>query len=48
MLPNKQDGEVVQVVLMDDAQLLAAMQRGEFTLEAELIFASVLNLVDQR
>ena len=46
--PNNQDGEVAQFVLMDKAQLLAAMQRSEFTLEAALIFASVLNLIDQR
>jgi 8-oxo-dGTP pyrophosphatase MutT (NUDIX family) len=43
--PNNQDGEVAQFVLMDEAQLLAAMQRGEFTLEAALIFASVLGLI---
>lgn len=48
LTPNNQDGEVAQFVLMDGAQLLAAMQRGEFTLEAALIFASVLNLIDQR
>ena len=48
LTPNNQDGEVAQFVLMDKAQLLAAMQRGEFTLEAALIFASVLNLIDQR
>jgi 8-oxo-dGTP pyrophosphatase MutT (NUDIX family) len=46
--PNNQDGEVAQFVLMDEAQLLAAMQRGEFTIEAALIFASVLGLIHQR
>ena len=48
LMPVNQDGEVAQFALMDEAQLLAAMQRGEFTLEAALIFASVLNLIDQR
>ena len=45
LTPENQDGEVAQFVLMDKAQLLAAMQRGEFTLEAALIFASVLGLI---
>ena len=44
LIPNNQDGEVVQFALMDEAQLLAAMQRGDFTLEAALIMASVLGL----
>ena len=48
LTPNNQDGEVAQFVLIDEAQLLAAMQRGDFTLEAALIFASVLKLIDQR
>lgn len=48
LIPTNQDGEVAQFVLMDVAQLLAAMQRDEFTLEAALIFASVLKLIDQR
>ena len=47
LAPENQDGEVAQFVLMDKAQLLAAIKRGEFTLEAALIFASVLGLVDQ-
>ena len=47
VFPVNQDGEVAQFVLMDKAQLLAAMQRGEFTLEAALIFASVLGLINQ-
>ena len=48
LMPINQDGEVAQFALMDEAQLLVAMQRGEFTLEAALIFASVLKLIDQR
>ena len=48
MTPINQDGEVAQFVLMDEAQLLAAMQRSDFTLEAALIFTSVLKLIDQR
>ncbi|MGB4117679.1 MAG: NUDIX domain-containing protein [Polaromonas sp.] len=42
--PTNQDGEVAQFVLMDEAQLLAAMQRGEFTTEAALIMCAVLAL----
>jgi 8-oxo-dGTP pyrophosphatase MutT (NUDIX family) len=42
--PNNQDGEVAQFVLMDRAQMLVAMQRGEFTIEAALIMAAVLGL----
>ena len=45
VVPTNQDGEVAQFALMNDAQLLVAMQRGEFTLEAALIFASVLGLI---
>ena len=45
MMPNNQEGEVAQFALMDEAQLLAAMQRGEFTLEAALIFANVVGLL---
>ena len=48
LTPENQDGEVAQFVQMDEAQWLVALQRGEFTLEAALIFASVLKLVDQR
>ena len=44
LIPINQDGEVAQFALMDEAQLLAAMQRGDFTLEAALIMASVLGL----
>ena len=48
LTPINQDGEVAQFVLMDEAQLLVTLQRGEFTLEAALIFASVLGLIHQR
>ena len=44
MLPVNQDGEVEEFRLMDTAQLLEAMQRGEFTLEAALILADVMGL----
>ena len=44
LIPINQDGEVAQFALMDEAQLLAAMQSGDFTLEAALIMASVLGL----
>lgn len=42
LTPINQDGEVAQFVLMDEAELVAAMHSGEFTLEAALIMASVL------
>ena len=45
LTPNNQDGEVAQFVLMEQAQLLAAMQRGEFTTEAVLIMATVMTLL---
>ncbi len=44
LTPINQDGEVAQFALMDKAQLLVAMQRGDFTTEAALIMASVLGL----
>jgi 8-oxo-dGTP pyrophosphatase MutT (NUDIX family) len=44
LMPVNQDGEVAQFVLMDAAQLLRAMEDGEFTTEASLIMASVLGL----
>lgn len=44
LTPNNQDGEVAQFALMDEAQLLVALERGDFTLEAALILASVLKL----
>ena len=43
--PKNQDGEVAQFALMNEAQLLIAMQNGEFTIEAALITAAVLNLL---
>ncbi len=44
LAPNNQDGEVAQFALMDRAQMLSAMQRGDFTTEAALIMASMLGL----
>ena len=46
LTPINQDGEVAQFVLMDEAELVATMQRGEFTTEAALILASVLGLTE--
>ena len=45
LMPINQDGEVAQFALMDEAQLLHAIQRGEFTLEASLIMASLMKLL---
>ena len=45
LTPNNQDGEVAQFALMNEAQLLASMQRGDFTIEAALITAAVLKLL---
>jgi 8-oxo-dGTP pyrophosphatase MutT (NUDIX family) len=45
MEPINQDGEVAQFALMDKAQLLAAMQRGDFTLEAAIIMATLLGQI---
>ena len=45
LTPKNQDGEVAQFALMDKAQLLASMQRGEFTIEAALITAAVLKML---
>ena len=45
LTPNNQDGEVAQFALMNEAQLLASMQRGDFTIEAALITATVLKLL---
>ncbi|MES2509459.1 MAG: NUDIX domain-containing protein [Pseudomonadota bacterium] len=42
MSPENQDGEVEQFRLMDAAELVAALQRGEFTTEAALILAAAL------
>ena len=44
LTPVNQDGEVAQFALMGKAQLITALQRGDFTLEAALIFAAVLGL----
>jgi 8-oxo-dGTP pyrophosphatase MutT (NUDIX family) len=44
MQPINQDGEVAQFVLMDKAQLVQSIQRGEFTLEAALMMTDVLGL----
>ena len=44
MAPDNQDGEVAQFRLMDAAQLVDGMQRGEFTTEAALILSDVLGL----
>ena len=44
MTPVYQDGEVAQFALMDSEALLDAMQRGQFTMEAALIFTAVLGL----
>lgn len=45
LTPENQDGEVAQFALMDEAELLAAMQRGAFTTEAALILASAMKLL---
>ena len=45
LMPINQDGEVAQFALIDQAHLLAGMQRGEFTLEASLIMASLMKLL---
>ena len=43
--PINQDGEVAQFMLLDKAHVCAAMQRGEFTIEAAMIFAAALKLL---
>jgi 8-oxo-dGTP pyrophosphatase MutT (NUDIX family) len=45
LTPSNQDGEVAQFALMDEPELLAAIQRDEFTTEAALIMAAVLGVV---
>ena len=45
LMPINQDGEVAQFALMDEARLVAGMQRGEFTLEASLIMTTLMNLL---
>lgn len=44
MVPDNQDGEVEQFRLMEAEDLLQALQRGEFTTEAALIFADAMGL----
>ena len=44
MVPDNQDGEVEQFRLMDAAELVAALQRGEFTTEAALILSDAMGL----
>lgn len=46
LMPINQDGEVAQFALMDETQLLATMQCGEFTLEAALITASLMKRLE--
>lgn len=41
--PNNQDGEVAKFALMDEAQLMQSIQRGEFTLEAALMMTTVMS-----
>jgi isopentenyldiphosphate isomerase len=45
LVPVNQDGEVAQFALMDNAQMISAMQRGEFTTEAALMMAAVMKLL---
>ena len=45
VLPVNQDGEVAQFVLMTSGEVMAAMQRGEFTTEAALILAEVMGVL---
>jgi 8-oxo-dGTP pyrophosphatase MutT (NUDIX family) len=44
LLPVNQDGEVAQFALMDEAELMQALQRGRFTPDASLLLAALLNL----
>jgi 8-oxo-dGTP pyrophosphatase MutT (NUDIX family) len=44
LVPLNQDGEVAQFALLNPADLITAMERGEFTLEAALILADVMKL----
>jgi len=44
VMPVNQDGEVEQFRLMEAVELVAALQRGEFTTEAALILVEVLGL----
>jgi 8-oxo-dGTP pyrophosphatase MutT (NUDIX family) len=42
LVPRNQDGEVAQFALMSRSQLLEALRRGEFTLEAALILCAAM------
>lgn len=44
LVPLNQDGEVAQFALLNTADLIAGMERGEFTLEAALILADRMQL----
>jgi 8-oxo-dGTP pyrophosphatase MutT (NUDIX family) len=44
LVPDNQDGEVEQFRLMGAEELLAALQRGEFTTEAALILSDAMEL----
>lgn len=45
VVPVNQDGEVAQFALMTPDSVIAAIQRGEFTLEAALILVEVLGVL---
>lgn len=42
LLPANQDGEVARFLLMSQRELVEAMQRGDFTLEAALVLADAI------
>ena len=42
VVPVNQDGEVAQFALMGEAQLLGALENGDFTMEAALILVAVM------
>jgi hypothetical protein len=44
LVPDNQDGEVEQFRLMETGELVAALQRGEFTTEAALILSDAMGL----
>ena len=45
VVPVNQDGEVAQFRLMESGELVAALQRGEFTTEAALILVEVMGAI---
>jgi 8-oxo-dGTP pyrophosphatase MutT (NUDIX family) len=45
--PDNQDGEVEQFRLMEPGELVAALHRGEFTMEAALILTEVLQVITE-